>query len=347
MAAALLVPTSLPLINASYESEKERAKAIGIWAGVGGTAGAVGPVLGAMLTAGFGWPVIFFINVPIGLAAIVLTLKYVPNAVSSDKGHFDLAGQIMGIISIAALAFALIEAGKMGWLSTMVVSAFSIFLASFTAFLLIEHRSAAPMFPLRFFRSKTFSTAIAIGMILNLAGYGELFICSLYFQQVREYSVLMTGFALVPMIGFGIIASYLGGKLASVAGARLPIIIGLSSSTIGFLTLLIAGKHTPYLLLLLPLAAIGFGMTFTMPAATIAVINAAPAGRAGIASGAFNASRQIGSLMGVAIYGTIISISASFIAGMHITLLISALLCFCGSIATWLYMSTSKPKKEF
>jgi len=343
-ASALLVPTSLALISASYADTEERARAIGIWAAVGGLAGASGPVIGAVLTTWFGWRAVFYVNLPIGIIGFLLTLKYVLNTTSSTKSHFDFAGQLMGVVSIAALAFGLIEAGRNGWFAPIVISSFGIFIASLMAFLMIEKLSITPMLPLKFFRSSTFSASIAIGMILNMAAYGELFVLSFYFQQVRGYSVLMTGLALLPLIGMGVVGSYLGGRVASAIGAKLPIVIGLTMGAVGFIAMLSAGVHTPaYVILAWPLATIGFGASFTMPSATIAVINAVPDGNAGIASGAFNASRQIGSLLGTAIFGTIITASSHFVRAMHCTLIIGAVLYMCGSLMALIWIK--KPIK--
>ncbi len=337
--AAFLVPTSLALINSSYENKKDRAQAIGIWAAVGGIAAASGPLIGAALTASFGWRAVFFVNIPVGIIGILLTMKYITNPFSIAKHGFDIHGQILAIVGIAALAFGLIEAGRLGWMSALVISAFIIFLMSFIAFLAVEQRTILPMLPLSLFQSKTFSTAIAIGMILNIGFYGELFILPLYFQQIREYSVLMTGLAILPLPGFVALASYIAGRIASITGPRLPMIAGLIIGGIGFFALLIVGRHAPsYLLLALPLAAIGFGTAFTMPAATIAVINAAPKDQAGIASGALNASRQVGSLIGVAIFGTIITTSANFIFGMQITLLIGGCIFLIGALVTAVFL---------
>lgn len=283
IAGALLVPTSLALINASYGNNQERAYAIGIWASIGGIAAAAGPILGGILTAWFGWRAVFFVNVPIGLIGALLTAKYVANPTGSPKGSFDFPGQILGIISISALAFGLIEAGRLGWLSPLVVTAFVFFLLIFMLFLLVEQRSTSPMFPLNLFHSKIFSAAIAVGMMMTLALYGELFVLTLYFQQVRDYSPLVTGFAFMPLLGVIAIASYFGGKVTSVAGPRWPMIVGLAIGTIGFLTMLIATAHVPYVMLILPLAAMGFGIAFTMPAVTVAAIHSAPGNRAGIA----------------------------------------------------------------
>jgi DHA2 family methylenomycin A resistance protein-like MFS transporter len=318
----------------------ERARAIGIWASVGGLAAASGPVFGAILTSWFGWRGVFFVNVPVGLLGMLLTMRYVIADKKIPQGSFDFLGQIVGIISIATLAFSLIEAGRLGWTSEIVMSGLCIFLATFIFFLVIEHRSLSPMFPLIFFKSRTFSVSMAVGMILNIGFYGQLFLLPLYFQQLRGYSVLMTGLAILPQTGLAALASYFGGKVASVSGPKLPMVVGLAIGALGFFSMLIAGANSPsYFLLMLPLAAIGFGVTFTMPASTIAIINSVPSERTGIASGAFNTSRQIGSLIGVAVFGTILNTAPSFISGMHIGLIMGGVSFVLGCIATLLWIA--------
>jgi len=266
----------------------------------------------------------------------------VPNPINQHKGGFDLPGQISGIISIAVLAFSLIQAGKSGWFAETVLLGFCIFIITFITFLFIEQRATAPMFPLVFFRSRTFAIAIAAGMFLNIGFYGEIFMLPLYFQQLRGYSILMTGLAILPQTGIVAIGSYLGGKIASKIGPKMPMVFGLAIGAAGFFLLLIAKQDTAYLLLILPLIAIGFGTAFTMPAATIAVINSVPENRAGIASGALNASRQVGSLLGVAIFGTIISTATHFTTGMHNALLIGGTAFLCGCLMTLLLIKQTR-----
>jgi DHA2 family methylenomycin A resistance protein-like MFS transporter len=348
IAAALVVPTSLALINSTYTNRKERAKAIGVWGGIAGIAAASGPILGAMLTAWLGWRAVFFINIPIGLIGILLTARYVKKTVSERKGSFDLPGQVMGIVSIASLAFALIEAGKLGWFSGMISAALCVFLVTFILFLVIEHRTTSPLLPLDFFKTPTFSASIAVGIILNIGFYGGLFILPLYFHQIRGYSIFETGLAILPLPGLAALASYLGGKMASVTGPKPPMILGLAIGGLGFFTMLIAGMQTPpYFVLILPLMAIGFGTAFTMPAATIAVINSAPDGRAGLASGALNTGRQVGSLIGVAIFGTVINTSANFISGMHSVLIIGGVTFLFGCVITWVFINREGVKVIF
>ncbi|HVV69078.1 MAG TPA: DHA2 family efflux MFS transporter permease subunit [Gammaproteobacteria bacterium] len=334
--AALLVPTSLALINASYENLEDRAKAIGVWASVGGIAGAAGPVLGALLTHYLGWRSIFLINIPVGVAAILLTLKYVasPTAIQ-QKTSFDFLGQLLGIISVASLAFGLIEAGNSGWLAPLVLCGFVVCLLSFIAFIWHERRAIEPMFPLNFFKAKTFSVGIAAGMILNLGAYGLFFVLPFYFQQVRHYSVLMTGLALLPMLGLGVMTSFVSGRLIVALGPKLPMFLGLSMGALGFFALLITGESAPsYLALILPLVAIGVS-ALTMPAATVAVIRSVADDRVGVASGAFNTSRQVGSLLGVAIFGAIINTVTQFVWGMHVCLIIAGCLFLGGCAVIW------------
>lgn len=317
--AALLVPTSLALINASYKIPDERSRAIMIWAMFGGFAGAAGPVLGAFLTAWFSWRAVFFINVPIGIISFVLTFFSVVNPINNEKTSFDFLGQILAVITIAALAFSLIEAGRFGWLSEYVVISFVIFILGLIAFIFVEKNDLHPMLPLNLFHSKMFSAALLIGMMLNIGAYGELFVLPLYFQKIKNFSVIETGLAIIPYFGLGVLGSYVGGSLTRLFGPRLPIMVGMLIGALGFLLLLIVNANISYLYLLIPLALVGFGAPMVMPAATISIMHAVPAKKAGIASGVFNAARQTGSLLGVAIFGTMLLVAPNFITGMRIT----------------------------
>lgn len=343
VSAALLIPTSLALINAAYESKQERASAMGVWGGVSGIAAALGPIIGAFLTAWFGWRAVFLVNIPIGIITILLTLKYVPNPQRVNRtGGLDISGQVTAIISIAALAFGLIEAGNSGWSSPTVINSLIIFALTLGIFLIVEQRSKAPMFPLGLFRSKSFSTGIIIGLILNFGFYGVLFLLPFYFQEVRGYSILQTGLAILPLPGLSALASYTGGKVASIRGPKLPMVVGQAIAACGFISLSLADHNATYLALILPLAILGFGCAFNMPAATFTVISSAPENRAGMASGAFNAMRQIGGLLGVAIFGTIINMSTHFISGMQICLIIAAVAFICGCVMSLLFINNNQ-----
>ena len=322
--ASFMVPTSLALINAMFTDKKARARAMGFWAAAGGIAGATGPIAGACLTAFFSWRAVFFVNLPIGLICFLLTAKSVRATTKEHVANFDIAGQVFGVMSIAALSFSLVEVGRFGWHSPLILTVSIIFLISIMAFLYIEKNCSEPMFPLYFFKSKQFSSAIIVGLLMNLGFYGVLFLLPFYFQHIRGYTVLMTGFALLPLMTTISISSYLSGRVVSHVEPKYPMLIGLILAAIGFWCMLIVGSGSPpYWEFILPFAIIGFGVAFTMPAATIAIIRSVPTKRAGTASGAFNTSRQIGSLLGVAIFGSIVAASKGFITGMQVSLYIA------------------------
>lgn len=324
IAGATLVPCSLSLINAAYDDPRVRAQKVGIWASIGGLAAIVGPVLGGFLTAFLSWRAVFFINIPFGFLAILFIYRYsVENEIRPCR-HFDVLGLVLSIISIASLSFALIQAGSLGWNSPLVLIAITTFLISSFSFLLIEKYAQHPMLPLNFFKINRFTIAVSIGMMLNFGVYGELFILPLYFQHIRGYGMIETGFALLPLVGLIALSSYLSGKLVSSKGVRLPLLLGLSIGALGFFGLLIAQAEAPsYLWLIFPLAAMGFGISCCQPAATIAAIHALPKERAGLAAAIFTMSRQVGSLLGVALFGSIIATTSNFVLGFHITLIIS------------------------
>jgi DHA2 family methylenomycin A resistance protein-like MFS transporter len=320
--AALAVPASLALLRAAYPQPAARARAIGIWGGIAGVAAGAGPILGGLLVTAASWRLVFFVNVPIGLLAMALTARRVP-APDPRPRALDPAAQIAGGIALAALTLALIEGGQVG-VRPQVIAAAVVFVVAGACFVLIERRVPAPMLPLGLFGNAMFSGANAVGLLINLGFYGELFVINLYFQQIRGYSALAAGLALLPQMGMAAVGSLLSGRFTARAGGpRLTMLIGLLVGGAGLFGLIVAGEHTPYPLLIAPLVAAGFGMSFTMPAATTAVVDSAPAERAGLASGAINASRQIGGLIGVALLGALVSAGGTFIPGLHAALIIA------------------------
>jgi len=330
--AALTVPASLALLRAAYPDQAARARAIGAWGGIAGVAAASGPILGGALVTAASWRLVFFVNVPIGLAAIALTARHVPAPDPRPRG-LDPAAQLTGVLALAALTLALIEGGHRG-LTPLVVAAGGVLVAASAAFVTIERRAAAPILPLGLFANPTFSGANAVGLLINLGFYGELFVINLYFQQVLGYSALLAGVALLPQMGMASIGSLLSGRFTARAGGpRRTMLLGLTIGAAGLLGLVVAGAHTPYLLLAAPLLAAGFGMSFTMPAATTAVMEGVPAERAGLASGAINAARQIGGVIGVAVLGALVA-GGGAITGLRIALVIAGTAFLTGAAIT-------------
>ena len=335
--AALVVPASLALLRAAYPTPALRARAIGVWGGIAGIAAAAGPIVGGLLVTALSWRWVFFVNVPIGLAAMVLTVRRVP-APAGRPRSLDPAAQLTGVLALAALTLALIEGGHAG-LTPPVIGAAAVFVAATVTFLLIEQRVRSPMLPLGLFRDSTFSGGNLVGLLINLGFYGELFVINLYFQEVRGYSALIAGLALLPQMGVVALGSALSGYYTSRAGGPRPtMLLGLLIGGAGLLGLTVAGTHTPYALLVIPLMAAGFGMSFTMPAATTAVVEGAPADRMGLASGTINAARQVGGVIGVALLGALVGGSVA-IPGLRIALIIAGAAFLLGAAVTAILVS--------
>jgi DHA2 family methylenomycin A resistance protein-like MFS transporter len=331
--AALLVPSSLALLRAAYDDPRERARAVGAWGAVAGIAAASGPVIGGLLVAASSWRAVFLLNLPVGVFGLLLSFRHLPAAGERSGAGIDPPGQVLAIAALTSLTLGLIQGGHSGWTSPGALVPLLLSLPLLAAFVVCEHRTGEPMLPLKLFRSSTFSGASFVGLAINLGFYGQLFVMSLYFQHVRGWSALGTGLALLPEGIFVALSSALSGRAMGRVGPRLPMLTGLVLGGAGLTGLVIAGSGTSYPLLVLPLVATGFGMAFTMPAATTAIIGAAPAERAGIASGVLNASRQAGGAIGVALLGTLVG-SGAFVPGLRVAMLVAGAAFFAAAAVT-------------
>ncbi|HKN99476.1 MAG TPA: DHA2 family efflux MFS transporter permease subunit [Pseudonocardiaceae bacterium] len=329
--AALAVPASLALLRTAYTDSGARARAVGIWGGIAGLAAAAGPILGGVLVSTVSWRLVFFVNLPVGLAAMVLTARFVP-APAGRPRSLDLGGQCTAVLALVALSVALIDAGR-GGLTGTVVAAGIVFLLAAAAFVVIERRVSTPMLPLDLFTHRMLSAGTLVGLLINLGFYGELFVINLYFQQVRHYSALLAGLALLPQMGVVAAGSAVSGRFTAHAGGPRPtMLIGLLAGGAGLLGLVPTTAQTPYVVLVGPLVAAGFGMSFTMPAATTAVTDAAPHEHSGLASGVVNAARQAGSVIGVALLGALVSRQADMVSGLHAALVAAGLAFLAGFV---------------
>lgn len=332
-AAAIVVPASLALLRHSYTDPAARARAIGWWGAIAGIGASAGPVLGGALVSLWGWRGVFFVNVPVGVVSFLLVRRRVSAPPGNRSGgRLDLPAQALALTALGALTIAVVEGGH-AWpppASSIVLAAIAVFagVALVKRELARERRDLPVMLPPSLFRERAFTAGTLVGLLLNFAFYGQLFLLALFFQRARGASPLATGLALLPESGIVPLASYLSGRLASRTGPRLPMAIGLVLGVVGFVWLSMASVSTPYILLALPLLLIGAGMSTTMPAMTVAVIEAAPRERAGLAAGILNASRQAGGALGVAILGAfagqLATAGGAEASGMHIAMLIAA-----------------------
>jgi DHA2 family methylenomycin A resistance protein-like MFS transporter len=321
LGAALVMPASLALIAHAYPEPAARTKAVAGWAACAGAGFATGPVLGGVLVDAVGWRAIFLVNLPVGLIALALLARYATETPTSTRS-VDLPGQILGIIVLAAVAFGITEAGAYGWGSTYTIVPLVVAIAVVAVFVVIERNVASPLLPPSLLAHRSFSAATGVGLLLNFGIYGQVFVLSLYFQQMRHFSALTTGLMVLPFAGLTMVLPPLTGRIAARYGPRYIMITGQVLLAAGAAILAVAGLHTAYLLLLPGLILLGLGMAATMPSMTAAVMLAAPREFAGIASGVLNAARQVGGVLGIALLGTLIADKVHFVTGMHTALAI-------------------------
>jgi DHA2 family methylenomycin A resistance protein-like MFS transporter len=321
--AAMLVPACLALIQATYHDQRDRARAIGIWGMVGGVAGGSGPLLGGVLTEAFGWRALFWVNVPIGALGLYLTYRYVRAGMAPDehRPRFDRLGQVTGALALLGLAAGAVEAGRTGWTGPLPLGLLAVGVLAAVAFVAVEWRASEPMLPLSIFRQGELSAATMIGFVMNFSFYGLLFVETLLLERVYGFSALVTGVALLPQTGVIAFGSWLGGVVTGRSGPKVPMAVGMAVGAAGFLGLTVAGPHTPYPILIPAMVAAGFGISFCMPAATYAVVEAAPPGRAGIASGVLNAGRQVGGALGIALLGAFVA--ARILPGARVAMVVA------------------------
>jgi DHA2 family methylenomycin A resistance protein-like MFS transporter len=323
--AALLVPCSLTLLNHTFTEPAERSRAIGRWAVGASAALSAGPLVGGVLTATLGWRAIFFINAPIGLIGIFLTARFAEETSRSPDRGIDLWGQLTAIVCLTLLAAATIRGGTEGFGSAAVLAAYGASAAAGAAFLAIEARRARPMLPLRLFRSGAFGANTAIGLLINVAFYGLIFVFSLFFQRGQHFSALQAGLAFAPMTVAIMAANAVAGRLDQRLGARAVITGGALLMAGGAVALEGIGSQTPFAGLVAQLIAIGFGLGLIVPVMTAALLGSVDRSRSGVASGTLNTARQTGSVIGVALFGSLIA-GGRLVGGLHVALGIAAAL---------------------
>ena len=324
--AALLVPNSLALLNHVYRGEKERGRAVGIWAAGASLALTAGPLAGGGLIALVGWRSIFLVNLPIGIAGLWLTWRYAGETVQSPDRELDLPGQATAIGALGCLAGAIIEGGAMGWSAPWVLAGFGAFAILATLFVFRERRAQQPMLPLSLFKHRMFALTSMVGLLVNVAFYGLIFVLSLYFQQINGLSPLATGLAFLPMMGAVLPVNLLAARAAERFGAPAIIATGATVAGAGCVALIGIGRGTSYWLMCTQLLAIGAGLGLLVPPLTSTLLGSVEKARSGVAAGVLNATRQTGSVLGVALFGSLIGRTNAFILGARVSLIISAIL---------------------
>jgi len=324
--AAILVPNSLALLNHAYPDEKERGRAVGIWAAGASLALTAGPLAGGVLIALVGWRSIFLVNLPIGIAGLWLTWRYASETPRSPHHSLDLGGQAAAIGALGCLAGAIIEGGTRGWSNPWVLAGFAAFIVLAAAFVFQERRAKQPMLPLSLFRNRMFALTSAIGLLVNVAFYGLIFVLSLYFQQVNGLSPLATGLAFLPMMGAVLPVNLLAARATERFGAQAIIATGAIMAAVGCMALLGTDRGTSYWSMCVQLVAIGAGLGLLVPPLTSTLLGSVEKKRSGIAAGVLNATRQTGSVLGVALFGAFVARKGAFVFGTRESLIVCAIL---------------------
>lgn len=323
--AALLVPSAMALLQHAYPDARQRARAVGLWAGAGSFALAAGPVLGGALVGHAGWRSIFLINLPLGLIGGWLSRRYAPRSERSAKRGTDLAGQFVAAVALTCFTGALTQAGALGWGHPLTLGGFIAGGVLFAAFLAIEARAAQPMMPLGLFGSPTFSTALLVGMVVNLVYYGLVFVFSLFFQTVQGKSALATGLAFVPLTALIMVVNIIAGNLIGRFGLRPVMLAGLAVATVGYVAMLSIQARSSYAVIAPTFIVAGIGIALAVPAVMTAALSGTLPGRTGTGAGVVNTARQVGGAIGVALFGSIIGATGpdGFVLGLHFVIAIA------------------------
>lgn len=312
---SMLNPVAMSIITNTFTERKERARAVGVWGAVVGVSMALGPLVGGALTESIGWRAIFWVNVPIGIAAIILTAVFVPESRAARARKFDPLGQIYVIVALVCLVYGLIEAPRAGWGSPLILGLFALAVASVAGLIVHERRTAEPFIDLRFFRSIPFSSA-TLTAVLGFSSYGAfLFVNALYLQDVRGLSPLQTGVYMFPLALATLICSLLSGRLVGRFGTRPSLMIAGCMLAISALSMTFLTPHTPDVLLIGTYIVFGIGFGMINAPITTTAVSGMPLSQAGVAAGLASTSRQTGSSVGVAIAGTVTGVGAASAIG--------------------------------
>ncbi len=331
-----MIPSSLAILNQTFaDVPARRAKAIGLWTAAGSSAIAAGPIVGGFIIHLSNWRYIFFINAPVCLAGILLTIRLGENEKPAALKKFDIGGQISWTVAITLLIAAIIELHKLGFGNPFIISALVLGIICLAAFLFIENKVASPMLPLNLFSSASFNTLLLLGAVLNGFYYGTVFILSLYLQNVLHYAPLVAGLAFLPLTGGFVISNLSSGVIINRYGIRKPILFGMVLFAIGFAGLFVAGANTAFWQLSIPFLLISLGMGLAVPCMTNGILSSVNKSLSGTASATLNTARQAAGAIGVAVLGAIAAnggaavlhtITVSIVAALISTAIIIALI---------------------
>ena len=303
-AGAMLNPVAMSIIRNTFEDPRERAQAIGIWGAVVGISIALGPVLGGVLV-GLSWRAVFLVNIPIGLVAIALTARFVPESRAPRPRRPDPVGQVLVILMLASLTSAIIEGPSLGWGSLWIIALAATAGVSGVTLVRYELQRVDPLIELRFFTSRPFSAAAVIAVAAFAAFGGFLFLNTLYLQEVRGLSPLSAGLCTLPMAAMTMLCSPIAGRVVGARGVRGPLVVGGLGLGLGSLMLVSLGADTSLWWVLAAYTVFGLGFGAVNPPITNTAVSGMPPSQAGVAAAVATTSRQVGLTLGVAVAGAV------------------------------------------
>ena len=353
--AALLTPASLAMLPQLFPDPRERGTAVGVWGGVGALALAIGPLTGGWLSQHVSWGWIFLINAPIGVATLILAAVSIPAGRRGTARGLDLPGLAASSLALFALTYALIEGDSRGWTSGLILAAFGFAAAAATAFVVIESRSANPMMDLGFLRLRVFSGGLLSMGLWAFGVFGIYFYTAIYLQNVLGFSPTGAGSAFIPMALLMAVMATLAPRLEARFGAGRTVAAGLALMAVAIGGISMRGEGTTYADLLPWFLVYGLGGGLLVPLNNV-IVGALPAGRAGIASGMLNVSREVFGLLGITILGAILSNRSHaasgtelhrYLAGYQFSLVVAAVLVAVGApVAYFALRSVLAPEPD-
>ncbi|MGR6919129.1 MFS transporter [[Actinomadura] parvosata] len=314
---SMLNPVAMSIITNTFTEPRERARAIGVWGGVVGISMALGPLVGGSLVGSVGWQAIFWINIPVGVAAFVLCALFVPESRAPRPRRVDPVGQVLVIVLLATLTYAFIEAPAAGWGSPRTLGCFAVAALALAVLAPYELRRAEPLIDLRFFRSAPFTGATVIAVCAFAALAGFLFVNTLYLQDVLGLSALHAGLYTLPMAGLTVLCAPLSGRIVGNAGPRVPLLVAGTTMGASGLIMTTLSADTPTWLLMVAYVLFGLGFGTVNAPITNTAVSGMPRAQAGVAAAVASTSRQIGQSLGVAVIGSLVTsaVAGSFAAG--------------------------------
>jgi len=302
---ALMVPGSLSIINIAFE-ESVRGRAIGLWSGFAGGVAALGPLIGGILVQYLGWQSIFYINIPLGILAFYLTIRYVPETRNHESTKIDIVGSFFIFVSLLGISYSLISAPDVGWNNPLIITSLFVGIFSAILFIVVEKRTKEPLVPFKIFQSLLVTGSNLATFFLYFSLSGALFFLGLDLQQIQHYSPIYAGFAMLPTVLLITFLSGNGGTIADKIGPRIPMILGPFIVSVGMAYLIFSGRNANYFINFLPsLIFIGLGMAIVIAPLTKSAL-AVESKYSGAASGVNNAVARIAGLLAVALVGAIV-----------------------------------------